>query len=52
VDHARETAAPGNSLDLTALLAVALLVVGFTFSDDVIEFLCDITGKAYAANAP
>ena len=41
-----------NSLDLTALLAVALLVVGFTFSDDVVEFLCDLTGNAHAANAP
>jgi len=27
-----EGAAAGNSLDLTALFAVALLVVGFTFS--------------------
>jgi hypothetical protein len=31
---------------------VALLVVGFTFSDDVVEFLCDITGNSRAANAP
>ncbi len=47
-----ESAAAGNSLDLTALLAVALLVVGFTFSDDVVEFLCDITGNSQSANAP
>jgi hypothetical protein len=47
-----EGAAAGNSLDLTALFAVALLVVGFTFSDDVVEFLCDITGNSQAANAP
>ena len=47
-----DTVAPGNSLDLTALVAVALLVVGFTFSDDVVEFLCDLTGNSHAANAP
>jgi len=33
-------------------VTVALLVVGFTFSDDVVEFLCDITGYGHAANAP
>jgi hypothetical protein len=47
-----EAVARGNSLDLTALVVVALLVVGFTFSDDVVEFLCDITGNGHAANAP
>jgi len=47
-----EGVAAGNSLDLTALLAVALLVVGFTFSDDVVEFLSDITGNSQSANAP
>ena len=39
-------------MDLTALVAVALLVVGFTFSDDVVEFLCDLTGNSHAGNSP
>ena len=52
MDQGAKTVAPGHSLDLTALVTVALLVVGFTFSDDVVEFLCDITGYGHAANAP
>ena len=39
-------------MDLTALVTVALLVVGFTFSDDVVEFLCDLTGNSQSANNP
>ena len=46
-----ENVTVGNSLDLTALFAVALLVVGFTFSDDVVEFLCDIADYP-APNVP
>jgi hypothetical protein len=42
VSQPTEGAAAGNSLDVTTLLAVALLVVGFTFSDDVVEFLCGV----------
>ena len=30
--------------DRSALAAVFLLVIGFTYSDDIVEFLCDITG--------
>jgi len=30
--------------DGSALAAVFLLVIGFTYSDDIVEFLCDITG--------
>ena len=30
--------------DGSALAAVFLLVIGFTHSDDIVEFLCDITG--------
>lgn len=32
--------------DLPALVAVFLLIVGFTFSDDVVEFLLDMTGNS------
>ena len=35
---------PGRS-DGSALAAVFLLVIGFTYSDDIVEFLCDITGN-------
>lgn len=35
--------------DLPALVAVFLLIVGFTFSDDVVEFVLDITGHAHLA---
>lgn len=52
MNQGAKTATAAHSLDLTALMAVALLVVGFTFSDDVVEFLCDITGNGHAANAP
>lgn len=31
--------------DLPAFVAVFLLIVGFTFSDDVVEFLLDVTGN-------
>lgn len=34
--------------DLPALLAAFLLVVGFTFSDDVVEFFLDVTGHSQA----
>lgn len=32
--------------DLPALVAVVLLIVGFTFSDDAVEFVLDVTGHA------
>ncbi|MFM9035612.1 MAG: hypothetical protein ACKOQ4_15255 [Mycobacterium sp.] len=35
--------------DLPALSAVFLLLVGFTFSDDIVEFLLDITGHSELA---
>ncbi len=35
--------------DLPALLAAFLLVVGFTFSDDVVEFILDVTGHPHFA---
>jgi len=31
--------------DGSALAAVFLLVIGFTYSDDLVEFLCDIAGR-------
>lgn len=35
--------------DLPALTAVFLLIVGFTFSDDIVELTLDITGRAQLA---
>ena len=35
--------------DLPALAAAFLLVIGFTFSDDVVEFLLDVTGHPHSA---
>lgn len=35
--------------DLPALVAVFLLIVGFTFSDDAVEFLLDVTGNTHLA---
>ena len=35
--------------DLPALVAVFLLTVGFTFSDDIVEFVLDITGNGRLA---
>ena len=35
--------------DLPALAAAFLLVIGFTFSDDVVEFLLDVTGHPHFA---
>ena len=34
--------------DLPALAAAFLLVIGFTFSDDVVEFLPDVTGHPHS----
>ena len=35
--------------DLPALAAVFLLIVGFTFSDDAVEFALDVTGNGHLA---
>lgn len=44
-----EPTAPGGVVtvrqDLPALAAVFLLIVGFTFSDDMVEFVLDMTGN-------
>lgn len=44
-----ESAAPGRAValrtDLPALVTVFLLIVGFTFSDDFVEFTLDLTGN-------
>lgn len=41
-----------RSSDAIALIAVFMLVVGFTFSDDVVEFLLDVTGNGYSSARP
>lgn len=35
--------------DVPALVTVFLLIVGFTFSDDVVEFVLDVTGNPHLA---
>lgn len=42
---------PGRrvSTDLSALTAAFVLVVGFTFSDDIVEFLLDLAGQTHLA---
>lgn len=35
--------------DVPALVTVFLLIVGFTFSDDVVEFVLDVTGNSHLA---
>lgn len=42
-----EERADKSSSDLLALATAALLLVGFTFSDDIVEFLLDITGNSH-----
>lgn len=38
--------------DLPALTAAFLLVVVYTFSDDIVEFLCDVTGNSRYPGGP
>ena len=40
-----------RSSDLTALAMAFLLVVGFTFSDDIVEFALDVSGQSALAAA-
>ena len=42
----------GRSSDTFALVAAFMLVVGFTFSDDMVEFLLDVTGNPYSSARP
>lgn len=41
-----------SPVDLPALVAAFLLVVGFTFSDDIVEFVGDLTGHRHFAGHP
>jgi len=41
-----------RSREASALFAAFLLVVGFTFSDDFVEFLLDVTGHGHSAAKP
>lgn len=45
-------AAVRRSSEAFALFAAFMLVVGFTFSDDIVEFLLDVTGRAHSAARP
>jgi hypothetical protein len=41
-----------RSSDILPLLAVFMLIVGFTFSDDFVEFLLDVTGHPHFSARP
>lgn len=41
-----------RSTDAIALIGAFMLVVGFTFSDDIVEFLLDVSGNGYSPARP
>lgn len=46
---AKETDSAQRKSDLFALATVIILVIGFTLSDDIVEFALDITGQSHSA---
>lgn len=47
-----ETADTTHPSDLVALLTVFMLIIGFTYSDDIVEFALDVAGRPFVSPGP